>query len=91
MTSTVIVFIIYIILVLTFGIFAGYLSWSCNSNLQYSTLPKAFFAFIAFLMNIAYVINFYFFRYDVCNIGKEFYDFQNSIKQPFQDKMTSSY
>lgn len=47
---------------LLIGIFAVYLSWTCNTKQALSTGSKVFYGFFAFLDNITYILNYYIFR-----------------------------
>lgn len=48
------------------GIVAAYLSWSCNTAMQYNFGLKVFFAFFAYLFGLVYLILYIIMRYDTC-------------------------
>ena len=47
---------------LIIGIFAAYLSWTCNTKHAISTGSKIFYGFFAFFDNLTYILNYYIFR-----------------------------
>lgn len=61
-TSTIISMIIGI----SIGLFAAYLSWKCNTKFKYSTWLKVLYAFLAYIFGLIYIILHFIFRYDVC-------------------------
>jgi hypothetical protein len=48
------------------GLIAVYLSWSCNSALQYNIALKVFFAIMAYIFGFLYIILYIIMRYDTC-------------------------
>jgi hypothetical protein len=58
--------IISMIIGISIGIFAAYLSWRCNSKLNYTTWLKVLYAFLAYVFGLLYIILHFIFRYDVC-------------------------
>ena len=58
--------IISIILSILIGLFAFYLSWSCNTALGYHIIVKVIFGVFAFLFGLVYLILYIIFRIDTC-------------------------
>jgi hypothetical protein len=48
------------------GIAAVYLSWTCNTALQYNFGLKVFFAIFAYIFGLLYLILYILMRYDTC-------------------------
>lgn len=48
------------------GIVAVYLSWTCNTALQYNFGLKVFFAIFAYIFGLLYLILYILMRYDTC-------------------------
>lgn len=58
--------IISMIIGIVIGCFAAYLSWKCNTRLEYNTPLKVLYAFLAYVFGLVYIILHFIFRYDVC-------------------------
>jgi hypothetical protein len=52
------------------GIVAVYLSWTCNTAMQYNFALKVFFAIFAYLFGLIYIILYIIMRYDTCSYIK---------------------
>jgi hypothetical protein len=64
--------VIYIVIMIPFAIFAVFLSWSSNSLIEWGTGFKVFFAFFAFIMPINYLFTHLIHKYDlVTHIEKQ--------------------
>jgi len=48
------------------GAFAAYLSWTCNTALEYDVFVKVISAFFAFMFGLVYVVLYALLRWDVC-------------------------
>jgi hypothetical protein len=55
--------LISLVFFLLFGIYAFYLSWSCNTIQGYNFLAKIIFGLFAFLFNFQYLILYLIFRF----------------------------
>jgi|UniRef100_A0A6C0BES1 hypothetical protein len=53
------------------GLTAVYLSWSCNSALQYDLGLKVFFAILAYIFGLLYIIFYIIMRWDTCSYIKK--------------------
>lgn len=53
------------------GVVAVYLSWTCNTALQYGTALKVIFAILAYLFGFLYIILYMIMRYDTCTYIKK--------------------
>lgn len=60
-------YIIQVTLGLFIGAYAAYVSWSCNSKLEYSALAKVVFSFFAFIFGGLYLFLYVIMRMDACN------------------------
>lgn len=58
--------VISMIIGISIGVFAAYLSWRCNSKLNYSIGLKVLNAVLAYIFGLVYIILHFIFRYDVC-------------------------
>lgn len=58
--------IISVIISLLVGLFALYLSWSCNTALGYHIVLKIIFGFFAFLFGLVYIVLYIILRIDTC-------------------------
>lgn len=64
--------ILSFILGVVIGIYAAYLSWQCNTAMNYSTFLKVIFAIFAYIFGLVYLILYLVMRYDTCKvIGKK--------------------
>lgn len=48
------------------GLFAAYLSWQCNTRMDYGAAWKVINAFFAYLFGLVYILLYVVFRWDVC-------------------------
>ena len=48
------------------GLYAAYLSWQCNSKLDYNLFVKVIFSVFAYLFGLVYLILYLVMRWDVC-------------------------
>ena len=53
------------------GIAAAYLSWSCNTAMDYQTWVRVFFAVGAFVFGLSYTMLYIIMRYDTCRYIKK--------------------
>ena len=58
--------IVSFIISILIGLFAIYLSWTCNSTMNYNTVLKVIYAFFAYFFGIIYIILYMIMRYDTC-------------------------
>lgn len=61
-TSLTVVGIVWNVVLFLIGLYAGYLSWSCNSIQGYTILAKVFFSFFAFVFGTLYLVLYWIFR-----------------------------
>lgn len=61
-------FILYIIIWLSLGTLAAYLSWKSNSVAGWSTLPKSIFSLFAFFFCLSYLISHLIHKLDLLNL-----------------------
>lgn len=66
-TKYLLIDILNLILSIILGFIAFYLSWSCNTALNYHILIKSIFAIFAFLFGFVYIILYFLFRWDTCS------------------------
>lgn len=48
------------------GLLAVYLSWRCNTSMDYNIILKVIFAVFAWIFGLFYIIMYMIFRYDTC-------------------------
>lgn len=65
--------IVSLVIGIVIGVVAAYLSWSCNSALQYNIALKIFFALLAYFFGLVYIILYIIMRYDTCTYIKRGY------------------
>lgn len=65
--------IVSFVIGIVIGVVAAYLSWSCNSALQYNIALKIFFALMAYIFGLFYIILYIIMRYDTCTYIKRGY------------------
>lgn len=58
--------IVNVMISITIGIIAFYLSWSCNTSLGYNMVVKSIFGTLAFTFGLIYIALYMLFRYDTC-------------------------
>jgi hypothetical protein len=63
--------IISFVISILIGLTAVYLSWSCNSALQYNLGLKVFFAILAYIFGLLYIIFYIIMRWDTCSYIKK--------------------
>jgi flagellar basal body-associated protein FliL len=68
---SIVLIVIWVLFTLGFGIYAAYLSWSCNSLTNMNVFGKCFFAFFAFLWGFSYLISYVFMRWRDCAYIRE--------------------
>jgi len=55
------------ILSIMIGLYAGYLSYECNTKKNYSDMTKILFAVFAYIFGLFYLVYYYLFQYDTCS------------------------
>jgi uncharacterized protein YacL len=60
--------ILSFILSIVVGLYAAYLSWQCNTNIDYNIFLKVIFAIFAFLFGLVYLILYVIMRLDTCSV-----------------------
>lgn len=65
-TKYLLIDILNLTLSLILGFIAFYLSWTCNTALNYHILLKSLFGVFAFLFGFVYIILYFLFRWDTC-------------------------
>jgi uncharacterized protein YacL len=50
------------------GLYAAYLSWQCNTKMDYSTFVKVIFAIFAYIFGLVYLILYLIMRFDTCRV-----------------------
>ena len=60
--SSVLTFVLGVVI----GLYAVYLSWQCNSKLNYNIFLKVIFAVFAYIFGLTYLILYLIMRWDVC-------------------------
>lgn len=71
-TGVTIADILSFVLGIIIGLYAAYLSWQCNSKMNYGTFLKVIFAIFAYIFGLVYLILYLIMRYDTCRvIGKK--------------------
>lgn len=60
--SDILTFVLGVII----GLYAAYLSWQCNSKLDYNLFLKVIFSVFAYLFGLVYLILYLVMRWDVC-------------------------
>ena len=64
--------VLSLVLGIIIGLYAAYLSWQCNSKMNYGTFLKVIFAIFAYIFGLVYLILYLIMRYDTCRvIGKK--------------------
>lgn len=69
-TSSTAKYIIKIAIIITFaitGVVSAYLSWRCNSHMEYSLFEKVVYATGAAVFGFAYLFYYTLFRADICD------------------------
>ena len=56
------------ILSIVIGAYASFLSYSCNTHKNVPEVHKIFFAVLAYIFGLFYLIYYYLFRYDGCEL-----------------------
>jgi hypothetical protein len=53
------------------GIAAMFLSWTCNTAIDYPVWMRSFFAFFAFIFGTSYILLYIIMRHDTCRYIKK--------------------
>lgn len=56
------------ILGVVIGLCAAYLSWQCNTSLDYNVFLKVIFAILAYMFGFVYLILYLIMRWDTCSV-----------------------
>ena len=63
--------IIALIIGIFIGIAAMFLSWTCNTAIDYHVWMRTFFAFFAFIFGTSYILLYIIMRHDTCSYIKK--------------------
>ncbi len=63
--------IIALIVGIFIGIAAMFLSWTCNTAIDYPVWMRSFFAFFAFILGTSYILLYIIMRHDTCRYIKK--------------------
>ena len=63
--------IIALIVGIFIGIAAMFLSWTCNTAIDYNVWMRSFFAFFAFVFGTSYILLYIIMRHDTCSYIKK--------------------
>lgn len=58
--------IVSLVIGISIGVYAAYLSWQCNNKLAYNVVYRIIFSIFAYLFGLVYIILYFTMRWDVC-------------------------
>lgn len=59
--------VIAMVISVVIGIAAAYLSWTCNTSINYNIVLKVIFALLAYVFGFIYILFYIIMRYDTCS------------------------